>query len=284
MFFVTLISIDRFISIRCHYSSRKLGKTSSSVLVGVLWITSFVLGVIPSGLSGISFEFYDNSHVCIGLPLSILEIYRTKVSEQGTRHCVEDAGEELCYWTQPVKSEYLGKIYGMYFATVMFLGLNFICFIVIMVCYVEIARTALKTSRRAVFNSQLKEQMRMTAKVAAIVLTDFACWFPIIILGILVQAGTLTLPPSVFAWCVIFILPINSAINPYLYTIAALISKRRNRRREMFQSHHTQGTEMGVVSTRQQSDNDTEQYHESECLTNMPNAFGESSKTVDTIV
>ena len=218
------------------------------------------------------------------LPLSKIAVYRADESEGKKKHCVADSGYEWCYWIQTVKSEYLGEINGMYFAAVLFLGLNFICCLVILVCYVEIVRTALKSSHQARFNPQIKEQIRLTATVAAIVLTDFACWFPIIILGILVQAGILTLPPSVFAWCVTFIIPINSAINPYLYTIAAVISKRRNRRGEMSQSQHTQGTEMGVVSTGQQSDNDTEQYHESECLPYMPNVSGESSKTVDTIV
>ena len=51
--------------------------------------------------------------------------------------------------------------------------------------------------------------------------------FPIITIGILVQAGVFTLPADVFAWCVTFVLPINSAINPYLYTIASVISERR---------------------------------------------------------
>ncbi len=37
-------------------------------------------------------------------------------------------------------------------------------------------------------------------------------------LGILVQFKILILPSSVFAWCVTVILPINAAINPYLYT------------------------------------------------------------------
>ena len=34
-----------------------------------------------------------------------------------------------------------------------------------------------------------------------------------------------------FAWCVTFVLPINSAINPYLYTIAAIINNRLKRAR-----------------------------------------------------
>ena len=114
----------------------------------------------------------------------------------------------------------------MIFASVMFLGLNLLCYLVILVCYIEIVRSFLKTSKRTGRNPDEKEQIRLTLKVAAIILTDFVCWFPIILLGTLVQAGVLTLPASVFAWCVTFILPINSAINQYLYTIGGVVSNR----------------------------------------------------------
>ena len=94
-----------------------------------------------------------------------------------------------------------------FFASVMFLGLNLICYLVVLVCYVEIVRCVFKSSKRAGRTPEMNEQVRLTVKVAAIVLTDFACWFPIILLGMLVQAGVLTLPASVFAWCVTFALP-----------------------------------------------------------------------------
>ncbi len=77
----------------------------------------------------------------------------------------------------------------------------------------------------------------MTLKIAAIVLTDFLWWSPIIILGILVQCRVIVLPASVFAWCVTFALPINSAINPYLYTIAAVISEYQKKKTD--KSIHT---------------------------------------------
>ena len=72
----------------------------------------------------------------------------------------------------------------------------------------------------------MKEQIRLTLRVGMIVVTDFLCWFPVIILGILVQTRVLTLPPAVFAWCVTFVLPFNPVINPYLYTISDIISNR----------------------------------------------------------
>ena len=60
VFFVTLISIDRFIHIRYPFSQRKLGKTSSVVIVALLWTISFILGIVPSSLAGRNYKFYDN--------------------------------------------------------------------------------------------------------------------------------------------------------------------------------------------------------------------------------
>ena len=75
VFFVTLISIDRFINIKFPYSHRKLTKKSSAVTVGVMWLIAITLGIVPSSLAGKYFKFYDNSHVCIGLPLAQIEMY-----------------------------------------------------------------------------------------------------------------------------------------------------------------------------------------------------------------
>ena len=224
VFFITLISIDRLINIRYPFSQRKLSKTSSMVIVTLLWIISLTLGLVPSSLAGRNYKFYDNSHVCIGLPLNLIEMFEKSISEEKIGGA---SGTDFFYYKYTVQSQSQGKVLGIYFASAMFLGLNCICYLIILLCYIEITRVACKSSKRAGVNKEMKQQIRMTAKVAAIVLTDFLCWFPIILLGILVQAKVLTLPPSVFAWCVTFILPINSAINPYLYTIAQLISNYR---------------------------------------------------------
>ena len=66
----------------------------------------------------------------------------------------------------------------------------------------------------------------MTIKVSAIVLTDFLCWFPVCLIGVLVQIGLVELPNSVFAWVVTLVLPINSAINPFLYTLVTVICEK----------------------------------------------------------
>ncbi len=86
-----------------------------------------------------------------------------------------------------VTSESLDYVSGLYYATALFLGLNGICFFVILVRYIEIIRYAVKSSKRVGLKNNLKKEITMTLKVAAIVLTDAFCWCPIIVFGTLVQ-------------------------------------------------------------------------------------------------
>ena len=221
VFFITLISVDRFVNIKYPHSTKKLNKQSVIRVCLITWVISIALGIVPSILAGVNPQFYDNSHVCIGLPLALVRGYSVNVTSE--RIC---PGEGFCYKNVIAESTSHEEDFGMYFSSIIFLGVNCICYLIILLCYIEIVRTVYKSSKRAGLNKDMKEQIRMTAKVAAIVTTDFMCWFPIILCGILVQSRVLTLTPTFFAWSVTFILPINSAINPYLYTISAIISTR----------------------------------------------------------
>ena len=223
VFFVMMISIDRFIDIKYPYSSKKLRQKWTHICIALVWIFSAISGIIPSYFSGQNQDFYDNSHVCIGLPLAQIETYAITTFE--TEIC--PANTPFCHTKISTKSHSEGFNSGMYFSMVLFLGINCLCYVVILACYIEIIRCVYKSSKRARLNAKMKEQISLTIKVAVIVATDFFCWFPIIVLGILVQANVLILPPSVFAWSVTVVLPINSAINPYLYTVAVIVSKRR---------------------------------------------------------
>ena len=228
VFFVTLISIDRFICIRFPYSTRKIGKRSVVILVALTWVTSCVLGIIPSILSGVNFKFYDNSHVCIGLPLALTKTFSTHYrSEKTTFEAVN--GFSLTIGRDIVTTDLMGLANGLYYAVAVFLGLNCVCYLIILGCYLEIVRAVKRSSKQAGRSRDMSEQITLTAKVTAIVATDFCCWFPIIILGILVQMRVVSLPPSVYAWCVTFVLPINSAINPYLYTVSEIVSNLRKK-------------------------------------------------------
>ena len=89
--------------------------------------------------------------------------------------------------TSTFHTKSLGITHGLYFSSVVFLGLNLLCYLIIFTCYVEIVRAVFKSSKRTNLSKEVRDEVRMTAKVAAIVATDFCCWFPIILMGILVQ-------------------------------------------------------------------------------------------------
>ena len=237
VFFVTLISIDRFINIQFPYSARKINKNAILLISILTWVLAVALGVIPSVLAGRNFKFYDNSHVCIGLPLALTDRF-IPIQKEVTVFI-----REIPFFRTVTEFDSIGKHSGMYFSSALFLGLNGLCYFIILMCYIGILVAVKRSSAKIGRNSELKKQIQLTVRVAAIVATDFCCWFPVILLGILVQVRVLELPASVFAWLVTFVLPINSAINPYLYTIGALITKFRKK------CHQTQSEVSGQVKT-----------------------------------
>ena len=228
VFFVTFISVDRFIGIKYPMSVRKIGKKLALSVIIITWFISLALGIVPSilAIGKNNFKFYDIPNVCIGLPLALTESY--KITEFRTLDFVPGSRFYI-YSTPGFSTKYEGLIKGMYFSTALFLGLNFVCYLCIMLCYILIVIEVRKSSNRSGRTVEMTEQIKLTTKVSVIVATDFLCWFPIIILGILVQSGVVTLPIVVYAWAVAVILPINSAINPYLYTIADAISKYKKK-------------------------------------------------------
>ena len=153
VFFITLISIDRFINIRFPFSHCKMEKKSSTIIVTLSWLTALTLGLVPSILAGKNYKLYDNSHVCIGLPLARLHLYSNTFSIEWITH--EELSEP--YYKIMVRSVSLGEVSGMFFSSGLFLGLNCICYIVILICYAEITRTVLKTSKMAGLSPELKK-------------------------------------------------------------------------------------------------------------------------------
>ena len=110
-----------------------------------------------------------------------------------------------------------------YISIVIFIGLNSICFITIAVFYVLIFQEAYQSSK-SVQSTAVDREKRMAIKMSAVVLTDFMCWVPLAFICLLVQCGAFSVGPEAYAWIVGLVLPINSAINPFLYTLASIIA------------------------------------------------------------
>ncbi|KPP70531.1 hypothetical protein Z043_110630, partial [Scleropages formosus] len=82
-----------------------------------------------------------------------------------------------------------------------------------------IAFIPLKTGTRATeYSNHIKKEVTIAKRFFSIVITDSLCWIPIFILKIL-SLLQVEIPGTISSWVVIFILPINSALNPILYTL-----------------------------------------------------------------
>jgi hypothetical protein len=72
-----------------------------------------------------------------------------------------------------------------------------------------------------VTSTRTKQNSSLARRMMFIILTDFFCWFPVIIISILALTGNLYDPTKqVYPWVAVFVLPINSSINPLLYTFS----------------------------------------------------------------
>ena len=221
VFLVTIISVDRFISIAFPFSRCSLETTSVRITSVLTWIGAVIIGLAATLLADHIEGFYGMSDVCVGLPLKTDAVNHTSSWEYTLEHnnyiyVERSSGSETPSWA---------------FSIVIYLGLNLLCFLAVFICYVSIFIIVKRSRRQARRSKNLSNEIKVAAKMALIVGTDFACWVPIIIMGILSQSGALTIPEQMYAWSVVFIMPINSSINPYLYTLSNIGSTCAQKRK-----------------------------------------------------
>ena len=86
VFFITLISFDRYMSVKYPFSKFRLGKRSLKTVIVLLWILAFLIAVVPTCLPNISPDVYDVSEVCIGLPMSRKLILSSEIHNVQASH------------------------------------------------------------------------------------------------------------------------------------------------------------------------------------------------------
>ncbi|KAJ8026605.1 hypothetical protein HOLleu_31491 [Holothuria leucospilota] len=182
--FLVVISFDRYLNVVFPFSRRHLKLKSALVVACGIWMIMTLIGVLPALIYGGA--YYGRSSVCLALPITAQ------------------------------------RLDGWYFSFFVFIFLTLVLFLIIVFCYISIfiiARRSSKASRNDVISNtqQKEEQLQMALKVAFLVGTDFVCWVPIIFMGFLSFTSS-AVSGGVYAWTAVFILPVNSSLNPFLYT------------------------------------------------------------------
>nr|KAG5691846.1 hypothetical protein BaRGS_033450 [Batillaria attramentaria] len=186
-FALCLITLDRFLVIKFPFSSSlRLTKLSAIVACGATWAVGVTLAAFP--LFQKDWEFYGQNGICLPLPIT----------------------------QRPFK--------GQDYAFGVFIVLNFVLFLVIGTGQAFISYN-IHISAMATMIGHRKQDTVIARRLFLIVCTDFCCWFPIGVMGLLASSG-IPIPGVVNVLAAVFVLPINSAINPFLYTINALLERR----------------------------------------------------------
>ncbi|XP_070205915.1 G-protein coupled receptor GRL101-like [Littorina saxatilis] len=195
---ICLITLDRFLVLRFPLSSLRFNTRSAHLTCTSVWLVAMVMAAVPLLPVTSHWSFYSRTGICIPLPV--------------TR----------------------GDFPGQQYAFGVIIVFNFILFILIVVGQASIyaAISANSIDSVAVTDSSRKSaDRRIARRLVSVALSDFLCWFPIGLLGLLAARGV-AVPGEVSVGLAILVLPLNSALNPFLYTINMLLERRRRGRDE----------------------------------------------------
>ena len=196
---LTIITADRLVCIVFPFRFRRLSLRRVYLLCATVWLLGIVISTVPligmgyfvDDITG--FDFYGRSAVCLPLQLS---------------------SDRPAGWEYSVS---------------FFIAFNLVAFIFMLIAYIAMFVTA-KRVGGAVRSTSVNRETAMAAKMMFIILTDFFCWMPVIIIGVLSLTGNLYDPKKlVYVWIAVFVLPVNSSINPLLYTFSTTTTRNKLR-------------------------------------------------------
>ena len=194
-FIVCLITVDRFIVLRFPFSSLRFGKRSALVACLLTWIVGVVIAAFPFTPAVQHWQFYSQTGICIPLPIT--------------------------------RQDFAGHYYSF---GVMII-LNFVLFVLIASGQAFIF-FSIRANRMALSDgSRQSMDTTIARRLITVAMTDFLCWFPIGLLAMLAAQGV-PVPGEVNVAMAIIALPLNSALNPFLYNLNMLLENRQKVREE----------------------------------------------------
>ena len=189
-FIICLITLDRFLALRFPFSSLHFSRRSALAACAIVWVAGIALAMVPLLPTTSHWEFYSQTGICIPLPFTTSE-----------------------------------RFHGYHYSFSVMIILNFVLFLLIAVgqafIYWSVRSNSISSSKKTG-----SRDATIARRLTTIVLSDFLCWFPIGLLGVLASTGT-PIPDELNVAVAIFVTPFNSALNPFLYTFNVLMEKRR---------------------------------------------------------
>ena len=195
-FIICLVTVDRFLVVRFPFSRLRFQRPSAQLGCLVLWTMGTVLAAIPLLPATSSWHFYSQTGICIPLPIT--------------------------------RKDFPGHDYA--FAVIIIF--NFVLFVFIAAGQLAIytaVRSQAMTDRNN--SDRRSKDLALAKRLFAVMVSDFLCWFPIGLLGLLASRDV-SISAEVNVVMAIFVLPLNSTLNPFLYSISTIQARRARAREE----------------------------------------------------
>uniref|UniRef100_A0A8C2XH71 Relaxin family peptide receptor 1 n=1 Tax=Cyclopterus lumpus TaxID=8103 RepID=A0A8C2XH71_CYCLU len=181
---LTYLTLEKYICIVYPFQYLTPGWRRTVTILFGIWVFGFIIALLPLACKGLFRNFYGTNGVCF-----------------------------------PLHSEQPETLWAHVYSIVIFLGLNLVAFLIIVLSYASMFYNIQRTGTQATkYSNHIKKEVTIAKRFFSIVITDSLCWIPIFILKIL-SLLQVEIPGTISSWVVIFILPINSALNPILYTL-----------------------------------------------------------------
>nr|KAG5687359.1 hypothetical protein BaRGS_025365 [Batillaria attramentaria] len=225
-FIITLITLDRILVIRFPFSELHFRKFSANLACAVVWVVCGILAVVPLFPVTSHWEFYSQTGICLPLPIT--------------------------------RNDFPGHSYSF---SIMII-LNFVLFVVIATGQVFVYWSVRANVMAASDTTRQSQDLTIARRLITVAASDFLCWFPIGLLGMLAVEG-MPIPGEVNVAIAIFVLPLNSALNPFLYNLNMILERRRKRHEE-----HLKKVLLGLLEAKmaeKEEENETSYTKEEAC-------------------
>ncbi|XP_027692551.1 relaxin receptor 1-like [Vombatus ursinus] len=180
---LTYMTLEKYVGIVFPFSHYRAGRRQTLATLVAIWLVGFTIAVVPFWSQGPFGNYYGSNGVCFPLHFDTPE-----------------------------------STMAQHYSTAIFLGVNLIAFITMVAAYSSMFHSVRVSRARSAEPGTFSREVSIAKRFFFIVFTDALCWLPIFLLKLL-SLLQLEIPGTITSWVVIFILPINSALNPVLYTI-----------------------------------------------------------------
>ncbi|RDD37223.1 G-protein coupled receptor GRL101-like protein [Trichoplax sp. H2] len=184
VFLMMIISIDRFIIIIYSNKRKQLSMAATRAIISSTWLASFLFVLIPA-----LYSINQPGH---------LRLYT--------------------YNSMCMPSNYENPSYRLWMIT--YIVITIIAWIITCSLYIA-AFISIRNTHKAARRSVTNENKVLAIRLSIILLTDLICWLPYYVVNNFGFVTSKGVDVITLQFVGIFALPINSALNPFLYTITS---------------------------------------------------------------